>query len=338
MTQPPVDPPEEPLGGALTPPPEEAPEPVAPAYEPPPARLRRPRPTLHRPPRPRRHPHTSPHRPTPTSAAAGRGLPAAPARGAELPDARLRLGAQWLPDGASRGRSTRPRSRPGPERGTARSVSSRPGRLGPGLGIVVLRCCGPLGIVALIFGNKDLAEMDAGTMDPAGRAPNVGRLLGIVSLAFLVIQVVFGHLRGPRGSWSGPEPLHWSRRGAGTGAPAPRSCVGSFPAPRSRNQAGRVAPPRTTHRTSRRTTASASSRPGRVSRNRPPSRVPSPSADQQVHLAPLRGAELVHAQPVGQPDAEQDLLDAHASSRPAPRAPPPGTAPHAAARRRPPGA
>ncbi len=30
MTQPPVDPPDEPLGGALTPPPEEMPEPAVP--------------------------------------------------------------------------------------------------------------------------------------------------------------------------------------------------------------------------------------------------------------------------------------------------------------------
>ena len=60
------------------------------------------------------------------------------------------------------------------------------------LGIVGLLCCGPLGIVAYIFGKNDLAEMDAGMMDPSGRGTtNVGRILGIVAIVFLVIQVVY---------------------------------------------------------------------------------------------------------------------------------------------------
>jgi hypothetical protein len=61
-----------------------------------------------------------------------------------------------------------------------------------GLGIVGLLCCGPLGIVAYIFGKNDLAEMDAGVMDPSGRGTtNVGRILGIVAIVFLVIQVIY---------------------------------------------------------------------------------------------------------------------------------------------------
>ena len=61
-----------------------------------------------------------------------------------------------------------------------------------GLGIVGLLCCGPLGIVAYIFGKNDLAEMDAGMMDPSGRGTtNVGRILGIVAIVLLVIQVVY---------------------------------------------------------------------------------------------------------------------------------------------------
>jgi hypothetical protein len=61
-----------------------------------------------------------------------------------------------------------------------------------GLGIVGLLCCGPLGIVAYIFGKNDLAEMDAGVMDPSGRGTtNVGRILGIVAIVFLVIQLIY---------------------------------------------------------------------------------------------------------------------------------------------------
>lgn len=61
-----------------------------------------------------------------------------------------------------------------------------------GLGIVGLLCCGPLGIVAYIFGKNDLAEMDTGVMDPSGRGTtNVGRILGIVAIVFLVIQVIY---------------------------------------------------------------------------------------------------------------------------------------------------
>ena len=61
-----------------------------------------------------------------------------------------------------------------------------------GLGIVGLLCCGPLGIVAYLFGKNDIAEMDAGTMDPSGRGTtNVGKILGIVAMVFLVIQVLY---------------------------------------------------------------------------------------------------------------------------------------------------
>jgi hypothetical protein len=61
-----------------------------------------------------------------------------------------------------------------------------------GLGIVGLLCCGPLGIVAYLFGKKDLAEMDAGVMDPMGRGTtNVGRILGIVAMVWLVLQLMY---------------------------------------------------------------------------------------------------------------------------------------------------
>jgi hypothetical protein len=83
---------------------------------------------------------------------------------------------------------------PGPGAGYGAVAGLKPHRatLVLGLGIVGLLCCGPLGIVAYIFGKNDLAEMDAGVMDPSGRGTtNVGRILGIVSIVFLVIQVVY---------------------------------------------------------------------------------------------------------------------------------------------------
>ena len=46
--------------------------------------------------------------------------------------------------------------------------------------------------MAYLFGKKDLEEMDAGVMDPSGRGTtNVGRILGIVAIVFLVLQVIY---------------------------------------------------------------------------------------------------------------------------------------------------
>ncbi len=60
------------------------------------------------------------------------------------------------------------------------------------LGIVGLLCCFPLSFVAFFLGRKDLAEMDAGRMDPSTRGPtNVGRILGIVAIVLLILQTVY---------------------------------------------------------------------------------------------------------------------------------------------------
>lgn len=60
------------------------------------------------------------------------------------------------------------------------------------LGILGLLVCGIAGIFALIYGNQDLAEMDAGIMDPAGRSTTqVGRVLGMVTVGFMVLGVLF---------------------------------------------------------------------------------------------------------------------------------------------------
>jgi hypothetical protein len=65
------------------------------------------------------------------------------------------------------------------------------------LGIVSLvLSCGCIGfvvgIVTILMANKDLAQMDAGAMDPAGRSnTSTGRVLGIASLALFAMALVF---------------------------------------------------------------------------------------------------------------------------------------------------
>ena len=61
------------------------------------------------------------------------------------------------------------------------------------LGILSIVICGPLGIAAWVMGNGDLKEIDAGAMDPSGRATtNAGRICGIIgSILFAISIVVF---------------------------------------------------------------------------------------------------------------------------------------------------
>jgi hypothetical protein len=59
------------------------------------------------------------------------------------------------------------------------------------LGILSLVVCAPLGIAAWIMGNADLKEMDAGTMDPAGRSTtNAGRICGMIGVILLILGIV----------------------------------------------------------------------------------------------------------------------------------------------------
>ena len=61
------------------------------------------------------------------------------------------------------------------------------------LGIVGLVLCQPVGIASWVMGNGDLKEMDAGRMDPEGRAlTQVGKILGIVSVALLALGILWG--------------------------------------------------------------------------------------------------------------------------------------------------
>ncbi len=93
---------------------------------------------------------------------------------------------------------------PGPGAGYG-AVGLKPARggllLGLGIASIVLSCgCIGLvlGIVTLVLANKDLAEMDAGTMDPAGRGnTTTARLLGIISLAMFAVAT--GRLHPLRG-------------------------------------------------------------------------------------------------------------------------------------------
>ncbi len=60
------------------------------------------------------------------------------------------------------------------------------------LGIVGFVVCAPVGIAAWIMGKQDLAKMDAGQMDPEGRQmTNIGKILGIIAMVFMVIIIVF---------------------------------------------------------------------------------------------------------------------------------------------------
>jgi hypothetical protein len=63
------------------------------------------------------------------------------------------------------------------------------------LGILGLVICGPLGIAAWIMGGNDLKEMDAGTMDPAGRGnTQAGKICGIIGTILFIIGLLIGML------------------------------------------------------------------------------------------------------------------------------------------------
>ena len=63
------------------------------------------------------------------------------------------------------------------------------------LGILGLVVCGPLGIAAWVMGSGDLKEINAGTMDPAGRgSTEAGKICGIIATILMIIGVIFGIL------------------------------------------------------------------------------------------------------------------------------------------------
>ena len=59
------------------------------------------------------------------------------------------------------------------------------------LGILGLVVCGPLGIAAWVMGSGDMKEMDAGTMDPAGRGTTqAGKICGIIGTVLFVLSLI----------------------------------------------------------------------------------------------------------------------------------------------------
>lgn len=72
------------------------------------------------------------------------------------------------------------------------------------LGILSLVCCSPLGIAAFVMGNTALKEIDA----QPGRYGNrqivqIGRVLGIIGMVFLVISVIWFLFLGGMAALSG---------------------------------------------------------------------------------------------------------------------------------------
>jgi hypothetical protein len=58
-------------------------------------------------------------------------------------------------------------------------------------GILGLVVCGPLAIVAWVMGSGDLKQIDAGTMDPAGRGTTqAGRICGIIGTVLLILGIL----------------------------------------------------------------------------------------------------------------------------------------------------
>lgn len=59
------------------------------------------------------------------------------------------------------------------------------------LGIIGLACCFICGIIAWVMGKNDLAEMDAGSMDPTGRGlTQAGKICGMISVGLQVIVLI----------------------------------------------------------------------------------------------------------------------------------------------------
>jgi hypothetical protein len=189
VTQQPDDQSDEPVGGSLTPSRDDVPEPPVPASGegPPPEDAPAPPPPAPPPPPPADSgaPGYPPPPPASSPGAPGYPPPPPPPPGA----------GAYPPPPPMGGPGAYPSAfPPGPGAPYPGGMGLKPGRGGVilGLGIAGLLCCFPLSFVAYFLGRKDLAEMDAGRMDPTTRSlTNVGRILGIVGIVWLVLQMVF---------------------------------------------------------------------------------------------------------------------------------------------------
>jgi hypothetical protein len=71
------------------------------------------------------------------------------------------------------------------------AVKPHRGALVLGLAIAGILCCAPLAFVAYFLGRADLAEIDAGRMDPTGRSTtDAGRIVGLVGMVLFVVQLL----------------------------------------------------------------------------------------------------------------------------------------------------
>jgi hypothetical protein len=63
-----------------------------------------------------------------------------------------------------------------------------------GIASIILQFCTAFGVFAVVpwlMGSSDLAKMDAGTMDPAGRRDTrTGRMLGVIAFCIFCFQMV----------------------------------------------------------------------------------------------------------------------------------------------------
>lgn len=63
------------------------------------------------------------------------------------------------------------------------------------LGILGLVLCGLLAIPAWVMGSNDMKEIEAGTMDPAGRgSTQAGKICGMIGCILMILGVVIGLL------------------------------------------------------------------------------------------------------------------------------------------------
>jgi len=64
-------------------------------------------------------------------------------------------------------------------------------------GILGLVCCPIFAILAWVFGQNDLKEIDQGIMDPTGRdLTNIGKILGIVGVILSIFWIIIGIIWG----------------------------------------------------------------------------------------------------------------------------------------------
>lgn len=175
MTDQPNERPEEPLGGSLSPQPPPPPPPPPPtfgSYPPPP-----PPSGGANPPPPAFGSYPAPPPPPPPGGASYPPPPPAGGPGGFPPPP----GVPYAPSF--------------PASGPFGYAGLKPHRAGLilGLAIAAFVCCGPLSIAAFVLARQDLAEMDAGRMDPSGRGmTNAGRILGIIGMVYFAISLVWG--------------------------------------------------------------------------------------------------------------------------------------------------